>query len=254
MPRVFTSILFLLSVFSGQAVELVSGPKISHGESSVTIAWRTDVPCGTRVSYGTVVGKLDLKLEGPVTDDHSVTIEGLSRGTTYFYQVGSARQQLGAGSFTLGENGKPGAALPPKVETPKSILERLADAFAPELSKPKPDSAATTAARAPPARVTWGYWESLQDHFDRHGSDFQSKSPEDYAAQAWHFLQRAKAGHLQMKWDDSDQTLRVYDPQTRAFAAYNRNGTTKTYFRPNSASYWQRQPGRSIRPAELPFK
>jgi pyocin large subunit-like protein len=57
-----------------------------------------------------------------------------------------------------------------------------------------------------------------------------------------------------MKWDDSDQSLRVYDPKTRAFAAYNRDGTTKTYFRPNSPTYWDRQPGRLIQPAQLPFK
>lgn len=254
MPRVITAIFLLFTALTVHAVELVSGPKVTQSESSATIAWRTDVACGTRVSYGTAVGKLDQKLEGVVTDDHTVTLSSLTQGTTYFYQVGSARQQLGAGSFTMGGNVKPAGALPPKVEAPKSMLEKLVDALTPEAPKPKPSPAPSTAARAPPARVSWGYWESLQDHYNRHGPDFQSQSPEDYAAQAWHFLQRAKAGQLQMKWDDADETLRVYDPKTRAFAAYNRNGTTKTYFRPNNPSYWQRQPGRLIQPAQLPFK
>jgi hypothetical protein len=253
MPRVTAAILLFFAALAAQAVELVSGPKVTQSGGSATIAWRTDVACGTRVSFGTAIGKLDQKLEGPVTADHAVTLNSLVEGTTYFYQVGSARQQLGAGSFTFGESSQPAATVPPKTEAPKSMLEKLVDALKPETPKPKPSAAPSTAARAPPARVTWGYWQSLQDHYDRHGPDFGSQSPEDYAAQAWHFLQRAKAGQLQMKWDDTDGTLRVYDPKTRAFAAYNRNGTTKTYFRPNSPSYWQRQPGRSIQPAQLPL-
>jgi pyocin large subunit-like protein len=83
--------------------------------------------------------------------------------------------------------------------------------------------------------------------------DFNSKNPDHYAAQAWEFLQRAKKNLLLMKWSDSDQTLRVFDPKTRAFAAYNRNGTTKTYFRPQSSTYWDRQPGHLIQAKDLPF-
>ncbi len=254
MPRFIAAIVLLLSVLTAHSVELVFGPKVTQSESNATIAWRTDVACGTRVSYGTSVEKLDQKVEGAVTADHLVTLENLTQGTTYFYKVGSARQQLGGGSFTLGNPSNPAAVVTPKAEAPKSMLQKLVDALAPEAPKTKPTPSPSTAVRAPPARVTWGYWESLQDHYNRHGPDFQSQSPEDYAAQAWHFLQRARTGQLQMKWDDADATLRVYDPKTRAFAAYNRNGTTKTYFRPNSPSYWERQPGKPIQPAQLPFK
>jgi pyocin large subunit-like protein len=56
-----------------------------------------------------------------------------------------------------------------------------------------------------------------------------------------------------MKLDDTDGTLRVFDPKTRAFAAYNEGGRTKTFFKPESASYWQRQPGRPVKPADLRF-
>lgn len=254
MTRVIAAILLLLSALTTHAVELVSGPKVTLSPGSATIAWRTDVACGTRVSFGTNAEILEQKIEGAVTDDHVVTLENLTPGVTYFYKVGSARQQLGGGSFTLGSQTRPATAAPPKVEAPKSMLEKLVDALSPATPKTKPVPTTSSAATAPPARVTWGYWESLQDHFNRHGRDFQSQSPEDYAAQAWHFLQRAKSGQLEMKWDDADQTLRVFDLKTRAFAAYNRNGTTKTYFRPNSPSYWQRQPGRPIQPAQLPFK
>jgi pyocin large subunit-like protein len=94
---------------------------------------------------------------------------------------------------------------------------------------------------------------TLQDHYERHGADFASKSADDYAAQAWHFLQRAKREALPMKEDETDGTIRVWDPKTRSFAAYTERGRTRTYFRPNNSSYWDRQPGRPIKPADLPF-
>jgi len=97
---------------------------------------------------------------------------------------------------------------------------------------------------APPAQETWGYMASLQDHYDRHGADFRATSPEDYAAKAWAFRELAVTRHLPMKFDGD--TVRVMDLQSREFAAFNRNGTTKTYFRPRDAGYWQRQPGTPI--------
>lgn len=255
MTRFVIIALVWFTAFAAQAVELLSRPIVTQEGGSATITWRTDVACGTRLSYGTGLTKLDQKLEGPVAAEHSVTLSGLTKGTTYYYEVGSARQKLGSGNFTFGSDGKPAAQAPAsKAEPPKSMFEKLVDAVRTEPPKPKPDTTTPTAARAPPTRQTWGRMDSLQDHFDRHGADFKSKSPDDYAAQAWLLLQRAKAGQVPMKWDDGDSSLRVYDPRTGAFAAYNRDGTTKTFFRPNSPSYWQRQPGKLIQPAQLPFK
>ncbi len=43
---------------------------------------------------------------------------------------------------------------------------------------------------------------------------------------------------------DSDGVIRVYDPNTNTFGAYNHDGTTRTFVRPSSgASYWAKQPG-----------
>jgi pyocin large subunit-like protein len=84
----------------------------------------------------------------------------------------------------------------------------------------------------------------LQDHYDRHGADFSATSPDDYAAQAWRFRERVVAEKLPMKWDGD--TVRMFDPKSGAFAAFNRDGTTKTYFKPGGQSYWQRQPGKPI--------
>lgn len=239
-------LVFLFSLSAG-AVELLAPATVKVDGTTATVTWRTDVACGTRVSYGTAPGQLDQKIEGPVTDTHRVTLNALSSGGTYYYNFGSSRQKLGGGSFTLRSTD---AAAP---AAPKSLLDRVRDAFTPGQAAAKP--ATTPPARAPPTEKTWGgSRRMLIDHFERHGADFQSRSPDEYASQAWLFLQRAKAGELPMKWDDADQTLRVFDPKTLAFAAYNRDGTTKTYFRPNNASYWQRQPGRVVQPAVLPFR
>ena len=95
------------------------------------------------------------------------------------------------------------------------------------------------------AAKTWGNPTTLPDHFARHGSDFGATTAEVYAHLAWQFLERAKAQGLPAKVDPTG-TLRVYDPGSGAFAAYNRDGTTKTFFKPGSAGYFDRQPGRLV--------
>jgi pyocin large subunit-like protein len=102
-----------------------------------------------------------------------------------------------------------------------------------------------TAAPIGPASKTWGHLASLPDHFARHGADFGARNAEDYAAQAAAFLARAKTEGLPAK-RDPDGALRVYDPATGAFGAYNANGTTRTYFKPGSPTYFERQPGVNV--------
>jgi len=89
----------------------------------------------------------------------------------------------------------------------------------------------------------WGNPNTLADHFQRHGADFMVSSPESYARQAHaHYLARED---YQVKTDrEGDGTIRVYDEVTNAFGAYNADGTTKTYFKPdNGQAYFDRQPG-----------
>jgi pyocin large subunit-like protein len=95
------------------------------------------------------------------------------------------------------------------------------------------------------ARQTWGRVDTLADHFARHGRDFHARDAEDYAAQAAALLQRARANGLPAK-RTADGTIRVYEPATGAFGAYNANGTTKTFFKPGSPSYFDRQPGERV--------
>lgn len=253
MRHLFGLVVMLCLSSLAQAVELLGPPQVQIQATTATLTWKTDVACGTRVSYGLATGKADQKAEGPVTALHEVSLTGLKAGATYQYTLGSARQQLHAGRFEV--PGSETATAPPAASAParKSILDKVFGILSPE-DKPASKAPATTVqSRAPPTRETWGRMDTLQDHFVRHGPDFQSRSPDEYAAQAWLLLQRGKRGELPMKWDDADGTLRVFDPQTRAFAAYNRQGMTKTFFRPGNPSYWQRQPGREVKASNLPF-
>jgi hypothetical protein len=229
-----------------RAVEVVGDVQIEPASAtSVVVRWRTDVECGTRVTYGTVPDALTKNAEGGVTAEHRVTLTGLTPGQRYHFTVGTARKKLSTGAFTM--SASPSSSPPTKPDTSP------ARSPSPERTSPASKPAPTPTQKAPPARVTWGNYGSLEDHFVRHGSDFSARDAEDYARQAWAFRQRAYAAGLPMKLD-TDGTLRVFDPANGAFAAYNRNGTTKTYFKPGSRDYFTRQPGRPVKPSDLPAR
>ena len=208
------------SLVDGPTVEVTSG-------SNAVVRWSTDVPTGTRVRYGLTPSNLTQSAGGDVRTRHSVVITGLRSGTKYFYTVGTARVPLATNAFSM-----PGWS--------------AAFAPGPEVKMAAPAKVVPSAARrAPPTRETWGNRPSLRDHFERHGSDFNAKDADDYARQAWEFLQRARAEGWPTKVDE-DGVIRIFDLKTRAFGAYNRDGTTKTYFKPDSRDYFERQPGRSV--------
>jgi hypothetical protein len=220
------------------AATLTQGPDVEIlSNTEAVLRWSTDVATGGRVHYGTDPLQLTQRGEDAVGGKHEVKLTGLRPATKYFFTVGTARVPLATNSFSM-----PGfAPAPPK--SPPTVVVKTGD------PAPKP---AATARKAPPTRETWGNLASLRDHFERHGPDFKSKDQDEYARQAWEFLQRAKAEGLPTKVDEEGVT-RVFDPKTRAFAAYNRDGTTKTYFRPNSRDYFERQPGKLINPKTLKF-
>jgi hypothetical protein len=98
---------------------------------------------------------------------------------------------------------------------------------------------ATAAARG---LTHWGNPKTLADHFARHGKDFGAKSADDYARQASDFFRRSQAERLPTKID-ADGVIRVYDPKSNTFGAFNPDGTTRTLFKPRSSTYFDRQPG-----------
>jgi hypothetical protein len=239
-------VLFLSSFVQWvNAVTLVKGPEVKVESATATVTWTTDVAAGTRLSYGTTQKQLDQRLEGGVAAEHRIEIKDLKQGQTYFFSIGTARVPLATGTFSTG-----GSAA-----TSTVVVDGKLNSSTPQkpsntvVTKPAP----TPLPKPPATGLIWGNLGSLQDHFNRHGPDFRSTSPDDYAAKAWLFLEHAKRDGLPMKWDDTDQTLRVWEGSTRTFAAYDRHGKARTFFKPSNPDYWNRQPGRSVRPAELRF-
>jgi hypothetical protein len=94
-----------------------------------------------------------------------------------------------------------------------------------------------------PKSPGFGSARSLTQHFAEHGNDFGCASAAEYDAAAREFLERARRLGLPTKVD-SDGIVRVFEPGTNTFAAYNADGTVRTFFKPSSATYWSRQPGR----------
>ncbi len=92
---------------------------------------------------------------------------------------------------------------------------------------------------------TWGRPGTLADHFRRHGGGVGARTAEEYAEAASNLLRRSQAERLPTKIDP-EGIIRVYDPRTNTFGAYNPSGTTRTFFKPTRGqAYWADQPGGS---------
>jgi len=100
-----------------------------------------------------------------------------------------------------------------------------------------------TISRVLRAANNWANPGTLAEHFARHGADFGARTADEYAQMADDFLVRSQRDRLPTRIDP-DGTIRVYDPATNTFGAYNPDGTTRTFFMPDGGlDYWNRQPG-----------
>ena len=89
---------------------------------------------------------------------------------------------------------------------------------------------------------SWGNESTLQDHFERHGSDFGAKSPNEYAQKANEFYNNKSKYQVKV---DENGVIRVYDPRTNTFGSYNSDGTTRTFYKPTGGqNYFNSQPGK----------
>ncbi len=97
---------------------------------------------------------------------------------------------------------------------------------------------------APPNRSqameTWGKPETLEEHVKQHGKDFGVNSTEEYTRQANDFYKRGKAEKLPTVID-KDGVIRMYEPKTNTFGAYNPDGTTRSFYKPTSKNYFENQ-------------
>lgn len=223
-------VLLAWGALSGHAAHLTGGPSVDFTNTTqAVIRWSTDISTGSRVFFGRSVTGMTRRAEGELGVHHSAVLPALEPGTKWFFTVGTARVRLATNSFTVpGVTARQRAA--PKASKTTSVRRQV-----------------EPSAKAPPTRETWGHLPSLPDHFERHGRDFNAKNADDYARMAWEFRQRAKTEALPTKVD-SEGITRIYDPKSGAFAAYNRDGTTKTFFKSGSRDYFDRQPGELVRP------
>jgi len=98
-------------------------------------------------------------------------------------------------------------------------------------------------------RLFWGNQRTLARHFRDHGADFGARSADEYADLAADALRTSQVERWPTKID-SDGVIRIYDPNTNTFGAFNPDGTAKTLFKPQRGSdYWDDQPG--IAPIEI---
>ncbi len=218
---------WLLSLTAAMGLELTVPPTVELSPSNAVVHWRTDVASGTHVQISPASAKAFVPDKTP-SAEHTVIVTGLQPGENYSVVVGSARVWLATNTFTITGNS------PVKTPTPSAAPDEK------KLVGHNP-----VALKAPSARQIWANWPSLPDHFARHGGDFQAKNADDYAVMSWEFLQRAKAEGLPAKVDETG-VLRVFDTKSGTFASYNRDGTTKTFFKPGSRDYFERQPGKAV--------
>ena len=222
-----------MSLSAALGLELVAPPSVEVTSSNAIVHWRTDVASGTRAQVLPSSAHVAIPDKTPAAE-HTVFLTGLQSGAQYSVIVGSARVWLATNTFTATGSGPANVPVAPP---PVAVVKRSAG-MQKAVEK-------TETLKAPPTRKIWANWASLPDHFARHGGDFHAKDADDYARMSWEFLQRAKADGLPAKVDE-EGVLRVFDPKTGTFASYNRNGTTKTFFKPGSRDYFERQPGKAV--------
>lgn len=85
----------------------------------------------------------------------------------------------------------------------------------------------------------------LDEHFAKHGAEFGNLTRQDYLHQA-QLLRDAKVGGPVLQTVRGDGVITRFDRETGAFIAFNRNGTIRTFFKPNDGErYYRRQAERA---------
>lgn len=103
------------------------------------------------------------------------------------------------------------------------------------------------AAHQPTVRTNIGFRsrKQLDEHFAKHGREFGGLSKEKYLRAAQELRDAAVGGSVE-EIVRRDGTSSRFDRKTGAFLAFNRDGTIRTFFKPNDGeNYFRRQAQRS---------
>ena len=89
--------------------------------------------------------------------------------------------------------------------------------------------------------VGFGSRQSFDDHFAKHGAEFGNVTQAQYLAMAQDLRDAPVAGHV-LEFVREDGVTSRFDTKSGAFLAFNRNGTIRTFFKPNDGRrYFERQ-------------
>ncbi len=100
-------------------------------------------------------------------------------------------------------------------------------------------------ARTRTAPVGFTSRQRLVEHFEKHGAEFPGLSIEAYLAAA-QTLRDAPVGGSVLEVRRRDGVVSRFDRATGGFLAFNRDGTIRTFFRPNDGeAYFRRQASRT---------
>jgi hypothetical protein len=97
-----------------EPVRLIRGPYLQVASSTgIMVRWRTDVSARSKVSYGTLPGKLDQSVvDNTILTEHKIRLTGLKPLTKYYYAIGGLKDTLQGNAdnyfTTLPEPGKTG--------------------------------------------------------------------------------------------------------------------------------------------------
>jgi pyocin large subunit-like protein len=85
--------------------------------------------------------------------------------------------------------------------------------------------------------------ENAEYHFDRDGSAFGAKSPEDFSRKAYAFIEHPPKTAQTLTRANGDRL--IYDPASNTFAVATRDGQPRTLFKPDDGpAYWAKQKDR----------
>lgn len=110
-----------------------------------------------------------------------------------------------------------------------------------------PRDAAAAEPTVPATQKSWGAGvgfadaRRLDEHYEKHGTEFGRLTKHDYLHQA-QLLRDAAVGGPILQTVRADGVVTRFDRQTGAFIAFNPNGIIRTFFKPNDGErYYRRQ-------------
>lgn len=87
--------------------------------------------------------------------------------------------------------------------------------------------------------------EHLADHYAKHGNEFPGLSQAEYLARAQALRDAPAGGDILEVIRTSDGVISRFDKRSGAFIAFDRDGTIRTFFKPNDGErYFRRQANR----------